>query len=368
MNSLELLTCAVLISISGFMSASEVALFSLSRFQLRSLKERFRTAHRRIKRLLGDPGGLLITILVVNEVVNISLSTIIADAVSRGEGTQSDLVRSLHAKLFPMTPEWLFQMLIGIAITTPVVLILCDLTPKVIAARANQMISTLSAGPLSLVYDGFKPVRMALKHFMSIVSRILGHEGRRAPKDGGTQPFLREEEFLFMIEEGHKEGAIQESEMELIRNVFDLDDTRVSEVYTPLSQVQSFAATLTVKGALAMMRSGCRYSRIPVTGANKREIVGILYSKDLLLARLDPQTLTDAISTLMHRPFTVPPQTKLNSLFRKLKENQVHMAVVEHSPGEALGIVTMSDVLDALFEDLLGEEEEPAAGSRGNQP
>ncbi|MGZ3709912.1 MAG: CNNM domain-containing protein, partial [Bdellovibrionota bacterium] len=80
MSSLELLICALLVAISAFMAASEIALFSLSRFQLRSLKEHFRPSYRMIKDLLSDPGGLLITILVVNEVLNISLSALITSA------------------------------------------------------------------------------------------------------------------------------------------------------------------------------------------------------------------------------------------------------------------------------------------------
>ena len=83
MTALEFLACVVLAGISAWLSASEIALFSLSRFQLRSLKERFRAPYRKIKRLLADPTGLLITLLVVNEMVNVGISSIIAQAISR---------------------------------------------------------------------------------------------------------------------------------------------------------------------------------------------------------------------------------------------------------------------------------------------
>lgn len=82
MESYETLLCVFLVGISAYMSASEIALFSLSRFQLRTLKENFRPRYRKIKNLLADPGGLLITILVVNEMVNIALSAIITEAVA----------------------------------------------------------------------------------------------------------------------------------------------------------------------------------------------------------------------------------------------------------------------------------------------
>ena len=264
MTFFELLVCGALVAVASFMSAAEIALFSLSRFQLRSLKERFRSSHRKMKRLLGDPGGLLITVLVVNEVVNITLSAIIAETVARRwDQGGGGILRSI----FKHAPEWSLQMAVGILITTPVVLIFCEITPKAIAARANQAISLMSVGPLAIVYDFMKPIRALLKNVLRLVSRWAGGT-KTSEFDGNAEgapeekPLLREEEFLSMVEEGHREGAIQQSEMELIRNVFDLDDTTVADVCTPISQVHSLPISTSIEGALAEMR-GRRYSRIP---------------------------------------------------------------------------------------------------------
>lgn len=358
MTFLEVLACGALVAIASFMSAAEIALFSLSRFQLRSLKERFRSSHRTMKRLLADPGGLLITVLVVNEVVNITLSAIIAETVARrwheGGGTTM-------RTLFPHAPEWALQMAVGILITTPVVLIFCEITPKAVAARANQIVSLMSAGPVGIIYGFMKPVRSALKTVLRLVSRWAG--GTRASEfDAGTEsgegaekPLLREEEFLSMVEEGHREGAIQQTEMELIRNVFDLDDTTVADVCTPISQVHSLPVSTSIESALAEMR-GRRYSRIPVYEGNRRRLVGVLFAKDLILAKLEPDVARASIGALMRKPFVVSPTMRLNQLFRRMKLQKTHLAVIESAPGEASGVVTMSDVLDALFEDLFSEE------------
>lgn len=354
MTAFELLVCAALIAVAAFMSAAEIALFSLSRFQLRSLKERFRSSHRRIKRLLSDPGGLLITVLVVNEVVNITLSAVIAEVVGRG-WEHGGTARTL---LFPNAPDWAKQMALGILITTPVVLLACEITPKAIAARSNQMVSLLSAGPLALVYDAFKPVRSLLKAVVRLVSRWSGGKSMGLEQGGADEekPLLKEAEFLSMVEEGHREGTIQLAEMELIRNVFDLDDTTVADVSTPITQVHALPITTSIEGALADMR-GRRYSRIPVYDGARRRVVGVLYAKDLILAKLEPEVAGASIGALMRRPFVVSPSMRLNQLFRRMKLQKTHLAVVESSPGEAVGVVTMSDVLDALFEDLFSEEE-----------
>src|SRR5437868_6513961 len=130
MTSVEFLLFLSLIFFSASLSASEVALFSLSRFQLRSLKENFRPTYRKIKRLLGDPGGLLITILVLNEVINISLSTLIASTVSR-----FNLPIPFYLS---RVPSWFLKTILDIAFTAPIILIFCEVTPKVIGTRINR--------------------------------------------------------------------------------------------------------------------------------------------------------------------------------------------------------------------------------------
>ena len=361
MTPLEFLVCVALAGISAWLSASEIALFSLSRFQLRSLKERFRMSHRRIKRLLADPTGLLITLLVVNEMVNVGLSSIIAKSIAQAPKPQ-------WALMLPI-PSWALSTLLGLCVATPIVLILCDVTPKVIASHANRLIAPLTVGPLTVLYDVFKPVRVTLTAIMGRVAALTTPKSERKAsvpenEEKPDRKLLRESDFLLMVEEGHKEGAIQQSELDLIRNVFDLDDTAVADAFTPLPRVQTLHEKTTLKSALNMMRSQ-KYSRIPVTathaGPSRRQVVGVLYSKDLLRAKLEPQLMNLTIDTIMRRPLFVSPSMRLNSLFRKLKQQKTHMAVVQGPGGEALGIITMHDVLDALFDDFLPDDQEGEA-------
>lgn len=350
MTLLELLACALLVLVSSFVASSEIALFSLTRFQLRSLKERFRTQHRQIKRLLSDPGGLLLTLLVTNEVVNVWLSTLIAGAVERSMGDQPALG----------LPPWAVHTLLATLITAPIVLLFCEVTPKTIAARANQLLAPLAVGPLTLVYDAYKPIRWFLNRVMRSAARAAGRVQPEKSASTDSRPILREREFMDMIEEGHREGAIRAEELELIRNVFELDDRTVADVLTPISQVFSIPQNTTLRNALAQLR-GRKWSRIPVTGRARDHVVGTLYAKDLLYTKLEIEDLADSpVSNLMRRPLTVSATLRLNALFRKMKQNKTHMAVVEGSPGVAFGVVTMDDVLDALFEDLLEAGEEPA--------
>ena len=367
MTSFELISCLFLLSISAFLAASEIALFSLSRFQLRSLKESFRSGYWKVKKLLGDPGGLLITILVVNEVVNIALTAIVTSALSRA---RADLAGS-HWWGWLGSPGWVLDTLLGIAVAAPLVLFFGEVTPKVFAARANQLVSTIAVGPLLVIYDLLKPVRLFLKRTVYTVARIgggpaqkiqmgrvrLDEKGRPVGEQGAEgERILHEADFLLMLEEGHKEGAIRQSELELIKNVFEFDDTTVASVYTPLSQVTTLPLSTPVRAALQTLR-GPRYSRVPVLSADRKQIVGVLHSKDMLRAKLEQSLLDRTVESLVRRPLFVHSTLRLNSLFRKFKQQRTHMAIVQDQEGVTLGVVTMSDVLDALFEDIFPDEE-----------
>ncbi len=347
MNSLELLACLFLIIFSAYLSASEIALFSLSRFQIKSMKEEFRPAHRTIKKLLSDPSGILITILIINEIINIALSSMITEAVTKTE--------ALPSLLLTVFPRWGANTLVGILITAPIVLVLCEITPKVVAAKLNRYVAVLSVGPLNFLYETFRPARW----LAGVILRLFS--SKKASLNHGSADFisqdqiLKESDFLIMVEEGHKEGAIGQSEFDLIKNVFELDDTSVSEVTTPLSQVLSIPLHTSVKDALEAFRDR-RYSRIPILSADKLEVVGILYSKDLLRAKIDSSISSKTVADFMRRPFFVRPNLRLNALFRKFKRQKIHMAVVKDAQDGVLGVVTMSDILDAVFEDLFTSE------------
>ncbi len=352
MTPLEMLLCIFLVFLSGYLAASEIALFSLSKFQLRTLRENFRPTHRKIKRLLTDPSGLLITILVVNEVINVSLSSMITEYVAKSHFQAPSF--------FSGMPQWAYDTFLGILITTPILLLFCEITPKVIAIRINHVVASMTAGPLLIIYTVLKPIRLILKQVVKLASFQTRSKNLPGQSPGShhhtNEAFLKESDFLLMLEEGHKEGSIQENEIALIRSVFELDNTPVSEIATPLSQVLSLSVNTTIKGALLAVKNQ-RYSRIPILTQNKKDVVGILYSKDLLRLRALSDISTLGVASIMRKPFFVNPSMNLNTIFRKFKQNKIHMAIVKDPNNDVVGVVTMSDVLDALFEDFFPDED-----------
>jgi putative hemolysin len=332
-TALELLGCGALIGCSAFLSSAEVSLFSLSRFQLRSIRDRFKQAHKTIKKLQADPGGVLITILVLNEVVNISLSTVLTGVVDAWMPSESW--------------SWLAKTLAGIGVTMPLVLFFCEVTPKTIGVRGNTLIAPLTSGPLFGLYTLMKPVRTVINALVRAVARKS--KFRHGAEAGGV---LKEADFLVMAEEGQKEGAIQRNELELIRNVFNMDDTEVRELMTPIGQAPCLQENLSIEEAIMQIRQH-KAPRVPVLSRDKKRVIGILYLKDLLRARLNPAMGSSPIREIMTKPIIVPANTRTNRLFKRLRQAKTHIAIIENLQHEAIGVLTLDQILDELLDELI---------------
>lgn len=369
MSSVELAICILLVFTSGLLSSSEIALFSLSRFQLRYLRDHFSTAHKRIKRLLSDTSGLLITILVTNEVVNISLSTLITNSINRNWEDQNLFTSLLPQSFIDTLPHWALQTFAGLLVTTPIILFFCEITPKVTAARVNQLIAPMTSRPLLFAYIALKPLRLVLQGFIRFTSRLLGNQHPNS-SDSLTWDSLKEEEFLMILEEGHKEGMIQGNELELIKNIFSLDDILVSDICTPLSQIYCLPSNLSVGEAYQLLKRRRQY-RTPIFQKNRNHIVGILYTKDLILGdsaadqtrsrSKEKQRNELKISEVMRKPFSIHPKTNISRLLRSLRQNKIYYATVVDDSGSTIGIVTIDDILEEIFDDMFEDQ----AAARG---
>jgi len=359
-STLNLITCAVLIAISALLSSSEIALFSLSKFQVKLLRERFKNVHRKLKILTSDPVGMLITLLVSNEIVNVSLSTIISRSIAHDINT--GWIHNFKLILSQFTPLWASDVLLGTLITSPILLIFCEISPKVLGARANTLIGPLGAGPLFQLYRIFSPLRKILGGFFNWFGRIVkGQSLSEQAQSILSERRLKEEDFLSIVEEAQKEGAVQEHEVELIRNVLELDDTPILEITTPITRVFGLQAQTTLTQALDAIKDDSRnqkFSRIPIFGKSRSEVMGILYSKDLLVSKLEKEDLQAPVSSIAWRPFSVHQNTRVSTVFRRMKKQRTHMAIVLNELNQAIGLVTMHDVLDALLEELLEDPDQ----------
>jgi len=320
-----LLPCLLLISCSFLLSSSEIAIFSLSRVQLKKIKDRSEPLFRRIRTLIGDSMGLLITVLLFNEIVNISLASILT----------STWVAPLGLDLRAAT-------LLGIAVSTPVILVFCELTPKVIATRANELIISLFLPFLYLLYLLNKPLVALIRVFLPQQPLPELHK-------------LHEEDFMIIAEEQAETGNLHETELELIKNVFEMDDTRVEQIATPIRRIFTLSSHLNLEQAYQAIIREKGYSRIPVSGGSKEEIVGVLNTKDIVEVKVNPENRKDSIMTLSNDPLIVPGTISIDALFRKMKSKKVQIAFIKNAAGKVTGMITLQDILDTLVEEAFEE-------------
>lgn len=318
----------ILLVFSAFFSASETALFSLSPVQLHNLKERRHKRAQQLTAALKLPRTILITILLGNELVNVTIS--VAGA-------------ALIAQAFAASA--LTETLISICCITPLVLIFGEILPKNLALRYATHYAQFAIVPLRLFSTVVKPIRIVLTWFANSLVRLLGGEV-------SERPLIMEREYRRLVDIGRREGVLIEEERELIHNIFEFSEKVVASIMTPAEKILSLPTTMPYEEMLDKLKHR-PFSRIPFYQDNRDNIVGILHVRDLFAfdhARRGggEQNLT----SVLLEPLFVMSDMKLEDLLKQFQQRRIHLAVVKDDDGPVLGIVTMDDVLEDLFGEI----------------
>ncbi len=322
----ELAALIVLVLCSSFFSASETALFSISKVRARHLAKNGGRRDRLIAELKEDAHTLLTTILIGNNLVNIGASAL-------ATGLAIDLIGD-HG--------------VGLAtgVMTFLILVFGEIFPKSLATRNNVGIARLVVVPLRWLSILFWPVLRLL----DFIPRLTGLVGRRQA--------ATEQELLTYVEMIAEAGEIAPVEKEYIEKIFRLDDTTVATVMTPRTEM--FVADLARPLELSQLTDS-GYTRIPVIDGSVDNVVGVLNIKDLFTARAAKQPHDD-LRQLMRKPFFVPESMTLDHLLQTFKRRRQHLAVVVDEYGGVAGLITLEDVLEEIVGDIVDETDEHEPG------
>jgi len=327
---MKALLLPLLIIASAFFSASETAFFALRRVDLMKWKKEGNRMADVIGKMLETPSRLIATMFIGNELVNVSFSSVLA------------------ALLIPMLPA--YGEIVALAAGTLGILILGDVTPKCIVWPRAKSFSLFSARPLLLFSRIVAPVRFLMEIMAKGILRLLG-----GGEVAGRRAAFTEREFRALVDVSGESGTLDPGERELIHNIFELTDQRAGEIMTPLADVFMVPVDIPRPELLAQFRK-YRRSRIPVYRGERREVIGILYLKDLLRPPAEEDEETP-LSGLLKPPFVVPTSKKLPLLLREFQRLKVHLALVVDEFGEIVGIVTLEDVLEELFGEIREEHD-----------
>jgi CBS domain containing-hemolysin-like protein len=340
---------AVLLVFSATFSGSETAFFSLKKWRLDRLSSEGKKWAKTASRLLRDSQALLITILIGNEIVNITASNLAADIRAHF----FDKLRHLFRP-----EDVLFYERIGIVAAvfamTFLLLVFGEITPKTLAIRNPAGFARVTSRVLSL----FQKIAAPLLFTFSTISK--GFTSMLDRKTRASEQQLTEEDFKMMVAVGEKEGVLEETELEMIHGVFHLGDVNVNALMVPRTEILCLSEDSTVEAALSMIRDE-KHSRIPVFRGDIDTITGVIYARDLLGARFDLDASKDLKNYI--RPVHYVPETKnAMQLLQEMRKKMTHIAIVLDEFGGTSGLITIEDLLEELFgeiEDDFDVPEEP---------
>ncbi len=342
---IEALGILLLIALVGFFSACEVAVLSTRKSRMQELAE---SGNRRASVILGfqsNPEQFLATVHV-----GVVFSLILASGLGGIVGLEylMPALASSSTLWISEGSNWISLVIMVVGIGS-IVVIFGELVPKSIALRFAEPLALGVALPVQLFATVFRfPVRI-----LTAASNIF-----LAPfKDRATftESRISEEEFKLMLEEGTKTGVIDKTEHELIESIFEFTDTTVKEVMIPRPDIIAFNIESPREEIVkVVLEEG--YSRMPVYRGNVDNIVGVIYTKDLL-GLLEHRNLI-VIHDIVRPVFFIPETKKISQLMRELQQRKMHMAVVIDEFGGTEGIVTMEDILEEIVGEIHDEYDE----------
>jgi putative hemolysin len=344
---LQLLLLFALILINAFFAASEMAIISANDAKIKRIADDGNKKAIQLIKLQSKPSSFLATIQV-----GVTLSSLLSSAVAsetlsdritlafKGSGIPLDLIKVLSVVIITMLLSY-FSLVFG------------ELVPKRIAMKSPEKIALSVVGVLYGVLVCFRPFVALLSFSTNAVARLFG------VNPGDEQNNVTEEEIRMMIDVGEETGAIEESEKEMINNIFEFNDRTASEIMTHRTEIYAVEDTASLSDLTALaMNEG--FSRIPVFKDDLDDIVGIVYVKDLLRFVGTPVDKKFDISDIMRPPLIVPETKRCQDIFVELTEQKQHMAVVIDEYGGTAGIVTMEDLLESIVGNIQDEYDNEA--------
>lgn len=317
----------VLLACSAFFSASETAFSTVNRIRLRTLADAGDKRAKRALLITEDYDKLISTILIGNNIVNISASSLATVLALRFLSEQMAAPAST-------------------VIMTVLVLIFGEVTPKSSAKANAEAYALRFSAPLYGLIIFFTP----LSKLLVLLTRLVARQ-----KEGEETPTVTEEELKYIIDSTVEEGVLHEDESELLHSAIEFDDIRVQEILTPRVDLAAIDVEEEPQAVLDFVLEE-RYSRIPVYEGTIDRIIGILHTRDYLeqLATGKKPELRGLLSECLYIHRTM----KISALLNEFKRTKINMAVVTDDYGGTMGIVTTEDILEELVGEIWDEDEE----------
>ena len=321
----QLITVIILLCLSAFFSSSETALTTVNQIRMRTLADNGDKRAARVLRVTGNPGKMLSAILIGNNIVNLSASSIST---------------SLAIHLFGNTGAG-----IATGILTFLILIFGEVTPKTMATIKADSMSLTAAAPIEFLMKILTPVIFIINK-LSLGLMFLLHVNIK-----DAQKKMTEEELRTIVDVSQENGVIEHEERDMIHNLFDFGDAEAKEIMVPRIDMTFVQADATYQEVLDIFRQDM-FTRLPVYEDSTDNVIGIINMKDFLLQNDTPEF---SVRNLLREPYFTYEHKNTADLFLEMRKSSISLAIVLDEYGVTAGLITLEDLLEEIVGEIRDE-------------
>ena len=326
--TVHIIICVILVILSAFFSATETAFSSVNKTKLRVKAQENHKGAKNALDLAENFDKVLSTILVGNNLVNITLSSlclIVFTNILNGNANLAATVSTI--------------------VTTVIVLIFGEITPKMIAKEKSEGASIVLGYPIRFFMIILYPITLLFTGLKFLLKKMFKLEGEEK---------ITEEELLTIVEEAQEDGALNESESQLISSSIEFDDVLVEDILVPRVGVVAISLDMPMEKIKGLFLEH-NFSRMPVYNGSIDQFVGMIHNIDFFAAlERGETTIKNAISPVAF----ATEHMKISTLLKSMQKQKVHMAIVVDEYGGTLGIATLEDILEELVGEIWDEHDE----------
>ncbi|MBE6828251.1 MAG: HlyC/CorC family transporter [Ruminococcaceae bacterium] len=343
---LRLLLLFVLIMINAFFAMSEIAIISLNDTKLEKMAENGNKKAKQVLKLTKDSSNFLSTIQI-----GVTLAGFLTSAAASQTFAAALSEKLMDTAVASYISKGVITALSTILITVIMSyfsLVLGELVPKKIAMYKPEKVSFAAVPVLLFVNKVFKPFVKLLSVSTNGVVRLFGID------PNADEEVVTEEEIRMLVDVGQEKGVIEDSQKEMINNIFEFDDMDVADIMTHRTDVECVDIEESLSEVVKLsVEHG--YSRIPVFKDDLDDIVGIVYIKDLLKYVGSSIPKSKTIKDVMREAYYIPKTKLCSELLNEMLEKHLQMAVVVDEYGGTAGIVTLEDIIEAIVGNIQDE-------------
>ena len=331
-DAIQFVVLVILLALSAFFSSAETALTTVNRLRVRALVDEGDARAIILAKVIDDPGKLLSAILIGNNIVNISASSI--------------------ATL--LATEFFGSAGAGIATgaMTLLVLIFGEVTPKTMASLKAEKISLSYAKIIYAIMIAFTPLIFILDLLSGGILRLFGVDPDKRDDS------VTEEDLRTIVEAGHEDGVLEPEEHKMINNVFDFGDHQAKDIMVPRVDMCFLKLDATYEDFTELYKEE-KFTRIPVYEETRDNVIGIINVKDLIL--FNPEEQEFHVSDYLRKAYYTYEFKNTSELMMEMRKNSISIAIVLDEYGATAGLVTLEDLLEEIVGDIRDEYDEAEA-------